>query len=34
MSDVWTNGSLINQEVIDSLTPEQIVRLTEMLKDI
>jgi hypothetical protein len=30
----WTNGSLINEDVINSLTPEQLLRLAEMLKDI
>lgn len=34
MSNVWSVGSLINKEVIDNLTPEQIQMLTEMLKDI
>jgi hypothetical protein len=30
----WTNGSLINEDVINSLTPEQLIRLAEMLKEI
>ena len=30
----WTNGSLINEDVINNLTPEQLIRLSEMLKDI
>jgi len=27
----WTDGSLINHEVIDSLTPEQLQKLAEIL---
>ena len=30
----WTDGSLINEDVINSLTSDQLVRLAEMLKDI
>ena len=30
----WTNGSLINEDVINSLTEEQLIRLSEMLKEI
>jgi hypothetical protein len=30
----WTDGSLINEDVINSLTPEQLIRLAEMLKEI
>ena len=30
----WTNGSLINEDVINSLTPEQLIRLAEMLEKI
>ena len=30
----WTNPNLINEDVINSLTPEQLIRLAEMLKDI
>jgi hypothetical protein len=30
----WTDGSLINEDVLKSLTPEQLIRLAEMLKDV
>lgn len=30
----WTNPNLINEDVINSLTEEQLIRLAEMLKDI
>ena len=30
----WTDGSLINEDVINSLTPEQLIRLAEMLEKI
>ena len=30
----WTDGSLINEDVINSLTPEQLIRLSEMLEKI
>jgi hypothetical protein len=33
MSD-FSNPNLINEDVINSLTPEQLIRLAEMLKDV
>lgn len=27
----WTDGSLINEDVINSLTPEQLIKLSEIL---
>ena len=30
----WTDGSLINEDVINSLTPEQLIRLAEMLEKV
>jgi len=30
----WTSSNLINEDVINSLTPEQLIRLAEMLKEI
>jgi len=30
----WTDGSLINEEVINSLTFEQLNKLAEILKDV
>lgn len=27
----WTNGSLINEDVLRSLTPEQLKKLSEIL---
>lgn len=30
----WTDGSLINEEVLKSLTPEQLIRLAEMLEKV
>lgn len=30
----WTDGSLINEDVINSLTPEQLKKLEEMLRSI
>lgn len=30
----WTNGSLINEDVINSLTPEQLKKLAEMLEKV
>lgn len=30
----WTDGSLINEDVINSLTPEQLNRLADILKDV
>jgi hypothetical protein len=27
----WTDGSLINEDVINSLTPEQLTKLAEIL---
>ena len=30
----WTDGSLVNEDVINSLTPEQLIRLAEMLEKI
>ena len=31
---MWTNSNLINEDVINSLTPEQLTRLAEMVKEI
>ena len=31
---MWTNSNLINEDVLKSLTPEQLIRLAEMLKEI
>jgi hypothetical protein len=28
---MWTNSNLINEDVLKSLTPEQLKRLSEML---
>jgi hypothetical protein len=30
----WTDGSLINEDVINSLTEEQLIRLAKMLEKI
>jgi len=30
----WTSSNLINEDVINSLTPEQLNRLADMLKDV
>lgn len=30
----WTDGSLINEDVLNSLTKEQLDELAEMLKDV
>lgn len=30
----WTDGSLINEAAIEALTPEQLIRLAEMLEKI
>jgi hypothetical protein len=30
----WTDGSLINEDVLKSLTVEQLLRLTEMLAEV
>jgi hypothetical protein len=30
----WTDGSLINEDVLNSLTKEQLDKLAEMLKDV
>tara|TARA_B110000459_G_C16497973_1_gene442018 strand:+ start:324 stop:425 length:102 start_codon:yes stop_codon:yes gene_type:complete len=30
----WTDGSLINEEAIAKLTPEQLRKLAEILEDI
>lgn len=30
----WTDGSLINEDVLKSLTPEQLERLAKMLEKI
>lgn len=30
----WTDGSLINEDVLKSLTPEQLKRLSEMLEKV
>ena len=31
---MWTNTNLINEDVLNSLTPEQLQRLAEMLEKI
>jgi hypothetical protein len=30
----WTDGSIINEDVLNSLTKEQLDKLAEMLKDV
>ena len=30
----WTDGSVINEEVINSLTPEQLIKLAQMLEKV
>lgn len=30
----WTDGSIINEDVLNSLTKEQLDKLAEILKDI
>ncbi len=30
----WTNTNLINEDVLNSLTPEQLQRLAEMLENV
>jgi hypothetical protein len=30
----WTDGSLINEDVLKSLTVEQLLKLTEMLANV
>jgi hypothetical protein len=30
----WTDGSIINKDVLNSLTKEQLDKLAEMLKDV
>jgi hypothetical protein len=34
MMSEWTDGSLINEDVINSLTLEQLQRLSEMLANV
>lgn len=31
---MWTNDNLINEDVLRSLTVEQLLKLTEMLADV
>ncbi len=31
---MWTNNNLINEDVLNSLTPEQLKRLAEMLEKV
>ena len=31
---MWTNSNLINEDVLNSLTEDQLTRLAEMLKEI
>jgi len=31
MVSMWTNGNLINEDVLNNLTPEQLIKLSEML---
>jgi hypothetical protein len=31
---MWTNSNLINEDVLNSLTPEQLKRLSEMLANV
>jgi hypothetical protein len=31
---MWTNSNLINEDVLRSLTVEQLLRLTEMLAEV
>ena len=30
----WTDGSIINEDVLNSLTKEQLDKIAEMLKDV
>ena len=34
MVSMWTNTNLINEDVLKSLTPEQLKRLAEMLEKV
>ena len=34
MVSMWTNTNLINEDVLNSLTPEQLQRLAEMLAEV
>jgi hypothetical protein len=34
MVSMWTNTNLINEDVLNSLTPEQLQRLAEMLDNV
>jgi hypothetical protein len=34
MVSMWTNSNLINEDVLKSLTPEQLKRLAEMLEKV
>ncbi len=34
MVSMWTNTNLINEDVLKSLTPEQLKRLSEMLEKV
>ncbi len=34
MVSMWTNNNLINEDVLNSLTPEQLKRLAEMLEKV
>jgi hypothetical protein len=31
MVSMWTSNNLINEDVLNSLTPEQLIKLSEML---
>lgn len=34
MVSMWTSNNLINEDVLNSLTPEQLQRLAEMLEKV
>ncbi len=34
MVSMWTNSNLINEDVLNNLTPEQLKRLSEMLEKV
>lgn len=34
MVSMWTNSNLINEDVINNLTPDQLKRLAEMLEKV
>ena len=34
MVSMWTNSNLINEDVLNNLTPEQLKKLAEMLEKV